>query len=190
MQVLVDSDVMYTQELQVSLLVVPEIQVVWVQPTECLMQRVEQSQADILIVARSQLDMQILQNLQKFKGVIPSLVFVKHSELALLQAALQAGVCVYIVDDLPTQRLASLLQIAQVRCQLIQQEQRALAELTACQKRLQDRKDIDKAKGLLMQQRGLTEAEAYQLLRKLAMDRNLKIGEVARHLLLAASLLN
>ena len=70
-----------------------------------------------------------------------------------------------------------------------QDHQKLKEELEDYKSRLQDRKDVDKAKGILMQHRNLSEEEAYQLLRKMAMDRHMKIGEAARNFVAAMSLL-
>ena len=69
------------------------------------------------------------------------------------------------------------------------EHQKLKEELEDYKTRLQDRKDVDKAKGILMQHRQLSEEEAYQLLRKMAMDRNMKIGEAARNFIAAMALL-
>ena len=70
-----------------------------------------------------------------------------------------------------------------------QDHQKLKEELEDYKSRLQDRKDVDKAKGILMQHRNLSEEEAYQLLRKMAMDRHMKIGEAARNFVAVMALL-
>lgn len=116
----------------------------------------------------------------------PIVFFAGQSDYATTRAAINAGVSAYIVDDLPGKRLKSVLEVAIAR---FQEHQSLREELEDYKARLQDRKDVDKAKGILMQHRNLSEDEAYQLLRKMAMDRNMKIGEAARNFVAAMSLL-
>ena len=70
-----------------------------------------------------------------------------------------------------------------------QHEQGLRRELADEKTELHERKVIDRAKGLLMQRQGLSEQEAYQKLRRAAMDKGLRLGEVAQRMLDAADLL-
>jgi response regulator NasT len=112
--------------------------------------------------------------------------FAERSDYETTQAAINAGVSAYIVDGLSENRLNSVMEVAIARFKAFQSLK---TELEDCKLRLQDRKDVDKAKGILMQHRKLSEEEAYQLLRKMAMDRNMKIGEAARNFIAAMALL-
>ena len=107
----------------------------------------------------------------------PIVMFAERSDPETTAAALRAGVSAYVVDDLNPRRLQPIMEVAIARFREYQALRRELEET---RNRLAERKVIEKAKGLLMAQRNLSEEEAYQTLRKLAMDRNQRIGEVAR----------
>jgi response regulator NasT len=95
-------------------------------------------------------------------------------------------VCAYIVAGLAPQRIRPILDVAMAR---FAHEQALRTALADAQTELQDRKAIDRAKGLLMQRQGLTEQAAYEKLRTTAMDKGLKLGEVARRMLEMVDLL-
>ncbi|UWR21228.1 ANTAR domain-containing response regulator [Sulfitobacter sp. S190] len=114
-------------------------------------------------------------------------LFVDQTDAALTQAALNAGVSAYVVDGLKMERIKSVLETAIARFKLMRQMQ---SELQAAKQALEDRKQIDRAKGILMRQRGLSEDAAYTLLRKTAMRQNRKVIDVAHALVTAADLLS
>lgn len=116
----------------------------------------------------------------------PIVLFAARSDADTARRALRAGVAAYVVDGLAPSRLKPVIDVAIARFD----EQQALRrELEDARMRLADRRDVDRAKGMLMQRHRLSETEAYARLRKLAMDRNLRIGDAARALLAAAELL-
>jgi len=116
----------------------------------------------------------------------PVVLFAMRSDVETTRRAMRAGVSAYVVDGMAPSRLKSVIDVAIARFE----EREALRrELEETKMRLADRRDVDRAKGMLMQRRKLSETEAYEQLRKMAMDRNLKIGEAARSLLAAAELL-
>jgi response regulator NasT len=92
----------------------------------------------------------------------------------------------YIVAGLQTARIKPVLEVALAR---FRQEQKLLAELSDTKLKLAERKVLERAKGLLMEHHKLSEQEAYQKLRRLAMDKNLKLSEVAQRIIDAADLL-
>jgi response regulator NasT len=114
-------------------------------------------------------------------------LFVDQTDDALTQAALNAGVSAYVVDGLNMERIKSVLETAIARFKIMRQMQ---SELQAAKQALEDRKQIDRAKGILMRQRGLSEDEAYTLMRKTAMGQNRKVIDVAQALVTAADLLS
>jgi response regulator NasT len=103
-----------------------------------------------------------------------------------MNEAVAAGVTAYIVAGLAPERIHPILTVAMAR---FKHEQALLAELDNARGELQDRKLIDRAKGLLMQRQSLTEEAAFAKLRKAAMDKGLRMGEVAQRMLDAADLL-
>jgi response regulator NasT len=95
-------------------------------------------------------------------------------------------VSAYVVDGLKKERVKAILDMAVIRFNAFS---RMARELEDARTELQDRKLVDRAKGILMKSRGLSEQEAYGLLRKTAMNQNRKMSEVAQSLVTAAGLL-
>ena len=118
---------------------------------------------------------------------LPVLLFTAARDRDLIHRAVRAGVSAYVVDGLSSGRLDSILEVAIVRFSETQRLRRELADVRA---NLAERKAVERAKGILMKQRGFDEPQAYHALRKMAMDRNLRIGEVAENVIAVADLLN
>jgi len=116
----------------------------------------------------------------------PVAMFVDKSDAAAIEAAIEAGVSAYVVDGLRKDRVKSILDMAVLRFNAYSRLQRELDEARTA---LEDRKLIDRAKAILMKQRQLSEADAYNLLRKTAMNQNRRIVDIAQSLITAAGLL-
>lgn len=114
-------------------------------------------------------------------------MFSHDGETEKIRAATRAGVSAYVVGSLESARLRPILDAALVRFEEYQALRNELEETAT---KLADRKTIDRAKGILMKQRGLDEEAAYQSLRKLAMQRGMRMGEIARQVIQAAELLS
>lgn len=117
----------------------------------------------------------------------PIVLFTEDPDRTRMQRAIRAGVSSYVVAGLAPERLGPILDVALAR---FEADAELRAELEAARGELQARKRIEKAKGILMQARGLTEEEAYRELRKLAMDRGLKLAQIADRIIDARSLLS
>lgn len=116
----------------------------------------------------------------------PIVLFTNDEDTTHVKDAVAAGVSAYVVAGLAPERIRPILEVAMAR---FQHEQALRRELADARTQLQERKAIDRAKGLLMQRQGLTEQQAYEKLRKTAMDRGWKLGEVAQRILDVADLL-
>ena len=116
----------------------------------------------------------------------PIAMFVDKSDPSEIEAAVEAGVSAYVVDGLRKDRVKPILDMAIVRFRAFSRLQ---DELEAARSELEGRKVIDKAKGILMSTRGLTEDQAYRLLRSTAMNQNRRISEIAQALVTASQLL-
>jgi two-component system, response regulator / RNA-binding antiterminator len=116
----------------------------------------------------------------------PVAMFVDESDGALTQAAIEAGVSAYVVAGLSANRIKPVLDAAIARFHLMQKMRVELAET---RRALEERKVIDRAKGIVMRAKGIGEDEAYTLMRKAAMDQGRKLAEVAQALVTAAELL-
>ncbi|SDK75119.1 ANTAR domain-containing response regulator [Aliiruegeria lutimaris] len=117
----------------------------------------------------------------------PVAMFVDRSDDNLTRAAIEAGVSAYVVDGLAPGRIKPVLDAAITRFYMFHAMR---AELAATKRALEERKIIDRAKGMLMKARGLDEDAAYALLRKAAMDQGKKMVDVAEALVTAAGLLS
>jgi response regulator NasT len=116
----------------------------------------------------------------------PVAMFVDQSDDAMTKAAIEAGVSAYVVDGLRADRVKPILDAAITRFHMFS---RVRKELETTKLALEERKVIDRAKGLLMKARGIDEDAAYSLLRKTAMDQNKRVVDVASALVTAAGLL-
>ena len=115
----------------------------------------------------------------------PIAMFVDQSDTASIQASVDAGVSAYIVGNLQKERIKSILDLTISRFNAFARLQ---GELDRAKSALEERKVIDRAKGILMKVKNLTEEQAYALLRKTAMNENKKIAEVAQSVITAAEL--
>jgi response regulator NasT len=116
----------------------------------------------------------------------PVLMFAKERDSAVIREAMRAGVSAYVVDGLHVDRIQPLVEVAMARFEEYRELKRERDEAT---RKLSDRITIDRAKGVLMKARGLTEDEAYNALRKLAMDRGHPLLDVASDILAMAKIL-
>lgn len=118
---------------------------------------------------------------------LPTVLFTKNNNRDTIKHAIQAGVTAYIVDGVDPARLDTVLEIA---IEQYKKHQQLESDLKETKLRLADRKDIEKAKNMLMQLQQLSEEEAFRLLRKNAMNARISMGDLARQLIQAQQLLN
>jgi response regulator NasT len=143
---------------------------------------------DVIVIACDSPDRDTLENLrqQTAHNPRPVVMFVDRSAPGLADAAIAAGVAAYVVDGLSPRRVQPVLEVALTRFQLMQ---KLRGDLAKAQADLAARKTIEKAKGLLMKERGMDEEAAYGLLRKLAMDGGRPLAAVAADLVAYANVL-
>ena len=116
----------------------------------------------------------------------PIVMFASDAGGEAIRDAVRAGVSAYVVDGLDASRVNSIVEVA---CARFEEFQRLKIELAEANLKLSERKLVERAKGLLMQSRGLSEDEAYHALRKLAMSKKLRLGDVAQQVIDTAELL-
>ena len=148
--------------------------------TQNLSQHVERLRPDIVIIDMDNPDRDTLESMAALNREHPRpVVFFAEAESDsnTIQAAIQAGVSAYIADGLQPERVRPILDAAIAQ---FEQFQSLRNELQQTRTELADRKQIDQAKALLMKHQDCDEEQAYKTLRKLAMDRSQKLGEVAR----------
>ena len=140
---------------------------------------------DLVLVDVDAPDRDVLEQVGVLQRELPRPVVMFSQDEAedTISRAVEAGVSAYIVDGLASARVKPIIDVAIAH---FKQQQAMLRELEHARSTLEERKHVDRAKGLLMSGRGITESEAYALLRKAAMDRKQRIGSVAAEMLAAA----
>ena len=146
-------------------------------------------QPDVVIVDAESPSRDTLENLASMSSTSPRpvVVFAEDASHEPMQQALKAGVSAYVIAGLDPTRLMPVLQVAIAR---FEQDRLLRGQLDAAQTQLSERKLIERAKGILMDDVGLSEEQAYKHLRKLAMDRGQRLGQVAERIVEAKDLLN
>jgi two-component system, response regulator / RNA-binding antiterminator len=143
---------------------------------------------DVVLIDLENPSRDILEELTLASGPTerPVAMFADRSDDGTMRAAIEAGVSAYVVGGLTRERIRPVLTAAIARFHMVA---RLRAELAATKAALEERKTIDRAKGMLMKAKGIDEEAAYQLLRRAAMDQGKKLSEVAAALITAAELL-
>jgi response regulator NasT len=153
-----------------------------------LPERVAQLQPDMIIIdaesdARDVLEHVVMATRNARRPIV---LFTEDKAKSSMEAAMAAGVSAYIVAGLQSERIKPVLDVALAR---FNAEQKLLTELSDTKLKLAERKTIERAKGLLMERHKISEDEAYIKLRRMAMDKNLKLSELAQRVLDIADLL-
>jgi response regulator NasT len=156
--------------------------------TGALLKAVESQQPDVIIIDVDSPSRDTLEQLAvvHHHAPRPVVMFSADSDDQLIRAVVGAGVTAYVVDGLAPARLTPIIQVALARFEQQSQVRRRLDEV---QQQLGDRKLVERAKGLLMDKRGMSEGEAYAALRQQAMKQGLKLADVARRIIAMADLL-
>jgi two-component system, response regulator / RNA-binding antiterminator len=116
----------------------------------------------------------------------PVVMFSQDGEKEMVKAATKAGVSAYVVGTIPSERLTPVIEAAIARFEEMKQLR---DELQMANMKLDERKVVERAKGILMRQRNLDEDEAYKMLRSMAMQRNMKLADLSNQLIDAAKML-
>ena len=158
------------------------------EPTS-LARQIKERQPDIVLIDLTNPSRDTLEELALASGPMerPVAMFVDRSEDGLSGAAIEAGVSAYVVDGMQPARVKPVLDAAIARFRMFQ---RMRTELAETKRALEERKVIDRAKGMIMKARGVEEEEAYAILRKAAMDQGKRMADVASALVTAAGLLS
>lgn len=159
-----------------------------VRPGENLVAQVNLYKPDVIIIDIQSPDRDTLEYTQIISRDDPKpiVMFSDNDDSNVITSAVRAGVSAYIVDGLNKKRVKPILDVAIAR---FREYQALRDELEKTKSTLAERKVVDKAKGILMKHRGLSEDEAYKELRTLAMDRNKKLVEIARDIISVTELL-
>jgi two-component system, response regulator / RNA-binding antiterminator len=153
-----------------------------------LLRRIVDEEPDVILIDLENPNRDVLEQMFQVSRLVrkPVAMFVDQSDRSAIEAAIDAGVGAYVVDGLRKERVQAIVDTAISRFQSFEKLRN---ELDETRQQLADRKLIDRAKGILMKQRGFDEVRAYELLRKAAMDGNMRIAQVAQSVITAAELL-
>src|SRR6201985_641373 len=162
--------------------------VVQISEMQSLLARIYAIDPDIILIDLENPSRDVLEQMFQVSRAVrrPIAMFVDQSDSASIQASVDAGVSAYIVDGLKKERIKNILDLCIARFNAFSKLQ---DELERAKSALEDRKVIERAKGILMRVKSLTEDEAYVLLRSTAMREKKKIGEIAQSILTASELL-
>jgi response regulator NasT len=147
-----------------------------------LPERIAQLQPDLIIVDSESDARDVLEHIvvATHDAPRPIVLFTDDQDPGSVEAAMAAGVSAYIVAGLQPERVKAVLDVALAR---FRRERKLLDELSDTRQKLAERKVIERAKGLLMTRHRLSEDQAYQKLRSMAMNKNLKLAEIAQRIL-------
>ena len=149
---------------------------------------IQNSDPDVIVIDLENPQRDTLEHFFSLSRAVqrPIAMFVDRSDGAMIEKSVEAGVSAYVVDGLRKERVKPILDMAISRFNAFAKLRQELAEVRS---ELEDRKIVDRAKGILMKTRSISEAEAYALLRSTAMNQNRKLVEIAQSLITAADLL-
>ncbi|HXC57957.1 MAG TPA: ANTAR domain-containing protein [Steroidobacteraceae bacterium] len=161
--------------------------VIVVRDMQNLLHRILAEEPDVILIDLENPNRDVLEQMFQVSRVVrkPVAMFVDRSDRGMIEAAIDAGVGAYVVDGLRKERVRPIVETTVSRFRAFEKLRN---ELDETRQQLADRKVIDKARGILMKERGISEEEAYELLRKAAMDANLRIAQVAQSVITAAGL--
>ena len=185
--VIVDENPIRAAILEEGLREAGHVQVVRLDETQHLLARVYAIDPDVILIDLENPSRDVLEQMFQVSRAVrrPVAMFVDQSDAASIEAAVDAGVSAYIVDGLRKERVQNILDLCISRFNAFARLQ---DELDRTKSALEERKVIDRAKGILMSAKNLSEDAAYALLRKTAMNENKKIAEVAQSVITAAEL--
>jgi response regulator NasT len=143
---------------------------------------------DMIVVDVNSPDANLLESVSEVNRCrpVPIVMFVEESSEDVISDIVKSGVSAYVVDGFHRNRVRPIIDLAIAR---FQEGQRLKKKLNEARGALDDRKDIDRAKGMVMKQKRCDEDTAYKLMRKMAMDKNMRIADVAKQILDISSLL-
>jgi two-component system, response regulator / RNA-binding antiterminator len=185
--VIVDENPVRAAILEEGLREAGYVNVVRIEGTAKLLARIYAIDPDVILIDLENPSRDVLEQMFQVSRIVkrPVAMFVDQADSASIQASVDAGVSAYIVDGLRKERIKSILDLCISRFNAFSRLQ---SELEQTKSALEERKVIDRAKGILMNAKSLSEEQAYALLRKTAMNENRKIAEVAQSVVTAAEL--
>jgi response regulator NasT len=185
---IVDQNVLRSSILEDALREAGYRDLIVVRDMQNLLRRIVDEEPDVVLIDLENPNRDVLEQMFQVSRVVrkPVAMFVDETDRSSIEAAIEAGVGAYVVGGLRKDRVQLIVDMAISRFNAFD---KLRAELDETRQQLADRKLIDRARGILMKQRRITEEQAYGLLRKAAMDGNLRVAQVAQSVITAAELL-
>jgi len=185
---IVDNDLERAKPLKQSLLDTGYEVIAHLKDTVNLDDACRELQPDIVIIDTDSPSRDTLENIcvMTVNDPRPIMMFTHDGDKEQIKLATQAGVCAYVVGSIPNERLQPVIDAAIARFDEFKNLRVALNEANI---RLSERKLVERAKGLIMKQRKIDEGDAYNLLRSMAMQKNMRIGALSKQIIEAAELL-
>jgi two-component system, response regulator / RNA-binding antiterminator len=185
--VIVDANPIRAAILEDGLKEAGHVNITRIADTTGLLARIYAIDPDVILIDLEDPSRDVLEQMFQVSRAVkrPIAMFVDQSDTASIQASVDAGVSAYIVGNLQKERIKTIMDLCISRFNAFARLQ---DELERAKSALEDRKVIDRAKGILMKAKNLTEEEAYALLRKTAMNENKKIADVAQSVITASEL--
>jgi response regulator NasT len=185
---LVDQNVTRASILEEGLREAGYVNVTVVRDMQNLLRRIVDLDPDVICIDLENPNRDVLEQMFQVSRVVrrPVAMFVDRSDSDMIKAAVEAGVGAYVVDGLKKERVQAVLDMAITRFNAFNDLRE---ELDRARQALGERKVVERAKGILMKERGLSEDDAYTLLRKAAMTDNKRVVDIAQAVITAAGLL-
>lgn len=185
---IVDESEMRASIIEDGLADLPDCEIFVITQRLGLMARMDEIQPDVVLIDLGNPSRDVLEEYFAVSRALakPIAMFVDESDDDAIAASIDAGVSAYVVDGLSTGRIRPLVDVAVRRFNAVSRMQSDLAEARG---QLAERENIDRAKRLLMNSKGLSEPEAYKELRSQAMRSSKRIAEVAEALVMAQEIL-
>ena len=185
---LVDQNITRASILEEGLREAGYTNVTVVRDMQNLLRRIVDLDPDVICIDLENPNRDVLEQMFQVSRVVrrPVAMFVDRSDSDMIKAAVESGVGAYVVDGLRKERVKAVLDMAISRFKAFNDLRE---ELDRARQALDERKVVERAKGILMKERGLTEEAAYALLRRAAMSDNRRVVEIAQAVITAAGLL-
>jgi response regulator NasT len=185
---IVDQNVMRASVLEDGLHEAGHFNVTVLRDMQNLLRRIVDIDPDVIFIDLENPNRDVLEQMFQVSRLVrrPIAMFVDRSDAEMIEAAVDAGVGAYVVDGLRKERIKSVLDTAVSRFNVFN---KLREELDRAKAALDERKTVERAKGILMKQHGVTEDVAYTLMRKAAMNESRRLAEVAQSVITAARLL-
>ncbi len=157
--------------------------------TDLLAERVAELKPDMIIIDLDSPDRDVLENMALLNQSSPRpvVMFAEQGDQQTIEKAIRSGVSAYVVDGMEHHRIKAILDVATAR---FREFQALRSELAQAKNELADRKILEKAKGLVMKHNRCSEEQAFKAMRKMAMDQQKPMNEIAKNIIAVLELMS